>query len=363
MSINEQERQNFEKVKESITEEDIKKINAILNDQKKNAILNDPTKSIPEKIKKLNKYFNASFCPKVVNFNVQEFNQKLQNSMYIISVFSGNFLIAERIFHILYSYFANVQSDKINEKDKLISRKYYVYNTLNEDTYVSIPTQKGEVILFLAHQDATRTGNIKQIGTNALTHSEIIKRSDKIFYTQDLEYYIHLLYSDKKNNEFLIREENKLFEPDKVNTINLELDNIYNDQFQPNKKEEIPIRDFEDKVKIEIIAKYIKGMSPFEEKIDSYCYKSNSGYKILYEVPGFNIDVKSLKIETCKVYNNLFVRVNDVPVRVNDDPVRVNDDPKNNISFPVIKIENPKGINNSNPQITYDKGFLSIVLS
>ena len=104
-------------------------------------------------------------------------------------------------------------------------------------------------------------------------------------------------------------------------------------------------------------------MSPFEEKIDSYCYKSNSGYKILYEVPGFDIDVKSLKIETCKVYNNLFVRVNDVPVRVNDDPVRVNDDPKNNISFPVIKIENPKGINNSNQQITYDKGFLSIVLS
>ena len=340
MSLEEQEEQNFRKCKKSITEEDLKKINAILN---------DPRKSNQEKVKKINKYLNTSFCPKVVNFNLKDFNQKLQKSIYIISVFSGHFLNAERLFHILYSYFANVQDDKINEKEKLISRKYYVYNTLNEDTYVSIPTKKGEVILFLAHQDATRTGNLRQIGTNALTHSEIIKRSDKIFYTQDLEYYIHLLYSDRKNNEVLIKEENKLFEPEKVNTIIQDLDNIYNNQFQPNKKEEISNSDFDDKTKIEIIAKYIKGMSPFEEKIDSYCYKSNRGYKILYEVPGFDIDVNSLKTETCKVHNNLFVRVND--------------ESRNNISFPVIKIENPQGINNPNPQITYDKGFLSIVLS
>ena len=67
MSLLEQERQNFNKLKAIISDEDLVKINAISNDRNKND---------KEKIKKLTKYFNNSFSPKVCNFDIQSFNQK-----------------------------------------------------------------------------------------------------------------------------------------------------------------------------------------------------------------------------------------------------------------------------------------------
>ena len=338
MSLLEQERQNFNKLKAIISDEDLVKINAISNDRNKND---------KEKIKKLTKYFNNSFSPKVCNFDIQSFNQKIQKPTYIISIFSGNPNHGERIFHILYSYFTKLQPNSVNKKDKLYSREYYTYNDLNEDIYISIPTHKGEVILFLAHRDVTRASNKKQIGKNALIHSEIIKRSDYIFNTQDLDSYIHELYSENQNNQYKISNNTDLFNPEQVSTINQKLNSIYNDQFKITPKQAIPENEIHDEVKLSIIAKFIKSISPFEEKIDSYCYSLNGQYKILYEVPGMNIDVENLRIETCVVHKNLFVDVKDVA--------------NNKNSFPVRKIENAQGINTQNPRITYNKGFLTVL--